>query len=151
MVSPGTHFTNDFSIRIQIRWEFHFAVIPLLVNISQQNFAHDTTAQQSYYVRNLIATALVDFVWQGNKISITLSYDGIIVSEMGPGVPIRSCNWEREKRCKRAATTLRKLTNPSLYAGDEDIKTIQIRFVSRFAPSQWETSLQSNAVSGAQT
>ena len=43
--SSGTHFTNDFSITIQIRWKFHLALIQLLVIISRQNLAHATTAQ----------------------------------------------------------------------------------------------------------
>ena len=41
---PGTHFTNDFSITIQIRWKFHLALIQLLVIISRQNLTHATTA-----------------------------------------------------------------------------------------------------------
>ena len=42
----GTHFTNDFSITIQIRWKFHLALIQVLVIISQQNFGtrHDSPA-----------------------------------------------------------------------------------------------------------
>ena len=44
---PGTHLTNvnNFSIAIQTRWKFHLTLIQLLVIISQQNFAHATTAQ----------------------------------------------------------------------------------------------------------
>ena len=34
---PRTHFTNDFSITIQIRRKFHFAVFPILVITSWQN------------------------------------------------------------------------------------------------------------------
>ena len=26
-MAPGAHFTNNFSILIQIRWKFHYAVI----------------------------------------------------------------------------------------------------------------------------
>ena len=39
----GTHYINDFSIW----WKFHLAIIQLLVIMSQQNFAHATTAQLS--------------------------------------------------------------------------------------------------------
>ena len=46
----GTHFTNDFSITIQIRWKFHLALIQLLVIISRQNLAHATAAQLSCHV-----------------------------------------------------------------------------------------------------
>ena len=42
--APGDHFTNDFSITIQIRWKFHLALIQLLMTILQQNLAHATTA-----------------------------------------------------------------------------------------------------------
>ena len=54
----GTHFTNDSSITIQIRWKFHLALIQLLVLISQQNLAHATTAQLSCHVPNLVAITL---------------------------------------------------------------------------------------------
>ena len=68
---PGTHFTNDFSITIQIRWKFHLALIQLLVIISRQNLAHDTTAQLSYHVPNIVAITILLFGWEQNEISIT--------------------------------------------------------------------------------
>ena len=68
---PGTHFTNEFSITIQIRWKFHLALTQLLVIISRQNLAHDTTAQLSCHVPNIVAITLLVFGWEQNKISIT--------------------------------------------------------------------------------
>ena len=44
---PGTHFTNEFSITIQIRWKIYLDLIQLLVIISQQNLAHATSALDS--------------------------------------------------------------------------------------------------------
>ena len=67
----GTHFTNDFSITIQIWWKFHLALIQLLVIISQQNLAHATTAQLSCHVPNIVAITLLVLGWEQNEISIT--------------------------------------------------------------------------------
>ena len=52
---PGTHFANDFSIAIQIRWKFHSALIQVVVMGSLQNFAHGMTALLSWHVHNIIA------------------------------------------------------------------------------------------------
>ena len=35
----GAHFTNDFSITIQMWWKFHFALIQVLIKWSLQNLA----------------------------------------------------------------------------------------------------------------
>ena len=67
----GAHFTNDFSITIQIRWKFHLAVIQLLVIISRQNLAHATTAQLSCHVPNIVAITILLFGWEQIEISIT--------------------------------------------------------------------------------
>ena len=71
VVLSGTHFTNDFSITIQIRWKFHLALIQLLVIISRQNLAHATTAQLSCHVPNIVAITISLFGWEQNEISIT--------------------------------------------------------------------------------
>ena len=68
---PGTHFTNDFSITIQMWWKFHLALIQLLMITSQQNLAHATTAQLSCHVPNIVAITLLVFGWEQNEISIT--------------------------------------------------------------------------------
>ena len=68
---PGTHFTNDFSITIQMWWKFHLALIQLLIITSQQNLAHATTAQLSCHVPNIVAITLLVFGWEQNEISIT--------------------------------------------------------------------------------
>ena len=67
----GAHFTNDFSITIQIRWKFHLALIQVLMTISQQNLAHATTAQLSCHVPNFVAITLLVSEWEQNEISIT--------------------------------------------------------------------------------
>ena len=67
----GTHFTNDFSITIQIRRKFHLALIQLLMIISRQNLAHATTAQLSCHVPNIVAITFLVFGWEQNEISIT--------------------------------------------------------------------------------
>ena len=67
----GTHFTNDFSITIQMWWKFHLALIQLLMIISQQHLAHATTAQLSCHVPNIVAITLLVFGWEQNEISIT--------------------------------------------------------------------------------
>ena len=67
----GTHFTNNFSITIQIRWKIYSALIQLLVIISQQNLAHATKAQLSCHVPNFVAITLLVLGWEQNEISIT--------------------------------------------------------------------------------
>ena len=67
----GSHFTNDFSITIQIRWKIHLALIQLQLIISQQNLAHATTAQLSCHVPNFVAITLLVLGWEQNEISIT--------------------------------------------------------------------------------
>ena len=44
MCRTGTHFTNDFSLVIQIRGKFHSTLIQVQVMWSLWNFAHGTTA-----------------------------------------------------------------------------------------------------------
>ena len=67
---PGARFTNGFSIAIQIRWEFRFALISILMQWSLQNFAHDTTAVLSWHVQKFVAIWWpATELWQG-EISI---------------------------------------------------------------------------------
>ena len=70
-IRSGTHFTNDFSITIQIRWKFHLALIQLLMIKSRKNLAHATTAQLSCHVPNIVAITFLVFGWEQNEISIT--------------------------------------------------------------------------------
>ena len=70
-MGPGIHFTNSFSITIQISWEINFAVIQLLEVLSQQNFAHAMAPQLSCHVQNCVAIVVLKFEWQKNEISIT--------------------------------------------------------------------------------
>ena len=68
-INTGQHFTNTFSITIQISWKFVCTVIQLLVRISLQIFAHDTTAQLSCHVQNFVVIILLEFGWEQNEIS----------------------------------------------------------------------------------
>ena len=52
---PGAHFTNNFSITIQMWWKFHFALIQILIKWSLQYLAHGTTAGLSWHVPNFVA------------------------------------------------------------------------------------------------
>ena len=54
-IYPGAHFTNNFSITIQMWWKFHFALILALIKWSLQNVAHGTTAGLSWHVPNFVA------------------------------------------------------------------------------------------------
>ena len=46
----GSHFTNDFSIVIQIRWIFHSDLIQVIMKWSLWKFAQDMTAVLSWHV-----------------------------------------------------------------------------------------------------
>ena len=83
-MASGTHFTNNFSITIQIRWKNYSALIQLLVIISQQNLAHTTTAQLSCHVPNFVAITYQYLDESKMKFPSHLNCDGKIVSEMGP-------------------------------------------------------------------
>ena len=58
------HVFNEFSLTIQIRWKFYLAVIQLLMSISQQHFAHATTAQLSCHVQNFVTITVLEFLWK---------------------------------------------------------------------------------------
>ena len=51
----GPRFTNGFSIAIQIRWKFRFALISIVIQWWQQNFVHGTTAVLSWHVQRFVA------------------------------------------------------------------------------------------------
>ena len=89
-LSPGTHFTNEFSAPIQIGWKFHLALVKLLVIILQQNLTHATTAKLSCHVPNIVAITVLAFGWEQNEISITFELWWKIVSEMGPRPIVRT-------------------------------------------------------------
>ena len=67
----GTHFTNDFSITIQMWWKFHFALIQILIKWSLQYLAHGTTAGLSWHVPNFVAMWSSVIELELNEISIT--------------------------------------------------------------------------------
>ena len=51
----GPHCTNNFSIAIQIRWNFHSAVTQDIMQWLLYNFAHSTTAVFSWQGQNVVA------------------------------------------------------------------------------------------------
>ena len=53
-VTSGVHFTNNFSITIQMWWKFHFALIPILIKWSLHYLAHGTTAGLSWHMPNFV-------------------------------------------------------------------------------------------------
>ena len=54
-IGPGPRYTNGFSIGIQIRWKFRFALTSILIQWSLQNFVHGTTAVLSWHVQKFVA------------------------------------------------------------------------------------------------
>ena len=54
-IHPGAHFTNNFSIVIQIRLKIHYAPIEFVDKWSLLKFAHGTTAVLSWHVQNFLA------------------------------------------------------------------------------------------------
>ena len=55
----GAHFTNNFSITIQMWWKFHFALIQILIKWSLQYLAHGTTAGLSWHVPNFYCDVII--------------------------------------------------------------------------------------------
>ena len=68
--SSGAHFTNNFSITIQMWWKFHFALIQILIKWSLQYLAHGTTAGLSWHVLNFVAIWSSVIELELNEISI---------------------------------------------------------------------------------
>ena len=83
---PGTHFTKDFSVLIQIRWKFHSAVIQA-VKYSLWNSAHGSAAVLSWHVQNFVAIylTLTGVSYSKTNFPLNLKCNGKIVHEMGPG------------------------------------------------------------------
>ena len=52
---PVAHFTNDFSIVIQIRWKFHVAFIPIVAKWSLRHSAFGTAATLSRHAQKFVA------------------------------------------------------------------------------------------------
>ena len=64
-LEPGAHFTNDFSIVIQIQGKIHSSLIQVLVKWLLLNFAHGTTAVLLWHVQNLVVMSYltVELYW----------------------------------------------------------------------------------------
>ena len=65
----GGPFPNYFSITLQFRCSFHFALIQVVMKLSLQNFAHGMIAVLLWHVLNFIALRS-PIVLQQNEISI---------------------------------------------------------------------------------
>ena len=73
---PGAHFTNVFSISIQIRWKFRFILTSILIKWSLQNFVHGTTAVLSWHVQKFVVISRpATELWQG-EVSIEFELRG---------------------------------------------------------------------------
>ena len=101
---PGAHFTNNFSITIQMWWKFHLALIQVLIKWSLQNLAH---GQLSWHVPNFVAIWSTVIEWELNDIPSNLKCDGKIVSEMGPRVTNKIL--ELKSHSNRSRTQARNL------------------------------------------
>ena len=53
LTGQGPHFTNGFSIAVQIQWIFHFTLTSVVSKWSLQTFQHDTTALLSWHVHKI--------------------------------------------------------------------------------------------------
>ena len=81
---PGPHFTNGFSIAIQIRWNLRFTLISILMQWSLQNLVHGTTAVLSWHVQNSVAISWPLTELQQGDVSIKFELRTKMVSETGP-------------------------------------------------------------------
>ena len=81
---PGARFTNGFSIAIQIRWEFRFALTSILMQWSLQIFVHGTTAVLSWHVQNLLQSNGQQQSYGKAKFPSNLNCGQKNVSETGP-------------------------------------------------------------------
>ena len=77
-----THFTNGFSIAIQIRWKFRFTLSSIIIRWSLQNFVHGTTAVLSWHVQKFVAIWLPATELQQGEVSIEFELRAI--SSNGP-------------------------------------------------------------------
>ena len=71
----GARFTNGFSIAIQIRWRFRFALTSILIQLSLQNCVHGTTAVLSWHVQKVVA-----ILWTSNGIMARISFHRIWIA-----------------------------------------------------------------------
>ena len=64
------HFTDHFSMVIQLCSKFGFTLNPFQVIISLQNFAYSTRAQLSCHEQHLVSIAGIELWWKQNDISV---------------------------------------------------------------------------------
>ena len=81
--SNRAHFTKDFTIVIQIWWNFHFALIQILIQGSPQTLAHDTATMLCnvhVQISGVISWLSVELQW--NNFSIKSKQQPKIICEM---------------------------------------------------------------------
>ena len=95
--NPVTHFMNDFSIIIQIRWKIGFSATPLHCIISLQNFGHLLLC----HVQNRIGITVPQLEWEQNEISIEFALCWNFIRAIGPStfiihISLSSCftSWD---------------------------------------------------------
>ena len=82
-LGSGAHFTNIFSITIQMWSKFHFTLVQNLTRWSLQNFAHGTTAVLSWHVKILWQSCEQWLNYSKAKFPSNLNCEQNSVSEMG--------------------------------------------------------------------
>ena len=88
--SPVIHFTNSFSLIIQILSKPNFDIIQYLTKQLLQIYAHVTTAVLSWHMQNFVAMILSQLGWEQNEILYYLKCECKIISEMAAWI---SCQW----------------------------------------------------------
>ena len=101
---PGTRFTSSFSIAIQIWWKFRFTLTSILIQWSQQNFVHGTTAVLSWHEqRNVAIWWAATELWQG-EVFTEFQLRAKKVSETGPRMPVKQHWTIRENQSYQSKT-----------------------------------------------
>ena len=72
-------------------WEFHLALISIIIRWSLQNFVHGMTAVLSWHVHKFVAIKSTATELQPYEISFEFELWWKIVSEMGPRTILRYC------------------------------------------------------------
>ena len=83
----GTYFTDDFSIKIQIRWKFQF--VQILIKWWLQNFAHDTTTILSLHLQKMLRSDDQELNYIKTTLPSGLTYERKIISGMGLRIQVQ--------------------------------------------------------------
>ena len=82
----GTYFTDDFSIKIQIRWKFQF--VQILIKWWLQNFAHDTTTIL-LHLQKMLRSDDQELNYIKTTLPSGLTYERKIISGMGLRIQVQ--------------------------------------------------------------